>query len=168
MRCIMMLLISFAMMRCLPQNISEATSLGVAVIISEMTSFAVGKHHAKRPHLSTGQMWPFCWYTGRDSNPQPSEPESDALSIEPPVHLNSDIIASFSGFVKGKKHFSFPSLRHKNKEDTAVSSLCVTERSSPWRPRTGAGRNHRARSGTGLRRYARRGPSYQRRGRRER
>ena len=27
-----------------------------------------------------------CWYTGRDSNPQPSEPESDALSIEPPVH----------------------------------------------------------------------------------
>ena len=26
------------------------------------------------------------WYTGRDSNPQPSEPESDALSIEPPVH----------------------------------------------------------------------------------
>ena len=29
----------------------------------------------------------FYWYTGRDSNPQPSEPESDALSIEPPVHL---------------------------------------------------------------------------------
>ena len=27
------------------------------------------------------------WYTGRDSNPQPSEPESDALSIEPPVHF---------------------------------------------------------------------------------
>ena len=27
------------------------------------------------------------WYTGRDSNPQPSEPESDALSIEPPVRL---------------------------------------------------------------------------------
>ena len=31
-------------------------------------------------------IWSF-WYTGRDSNPQPSEPESDALSIEPPVHL---------------------------------------------------------------------------------
>ena len=30
---------------------------------------------------------PLFWYTGRDSNPQPSEPESDALSIEPPVHL---------------------------------------------------------------------------------
>ena len=30
-------------------------------------------------------IWSF-WYTGRDSNPQPSEPESDALSIEPPVH----------------------------------------------------------------------------------
>ena len=40
------------------------------------------------------------WYTGRDSNPQPSEPESDALSIEPPVH-SSLIITSFPGFVKG-------------------------------------------------------------------
>ena len=28
----------------------------------------------------------FIWYAGRDSNPQPSEPESDALSIEPPAH----------------------------------------------------------------------------------
>lgn len=27
------------------------------------------------------------WHTGRDSNPQPSEPESDALSIEPPVQI---------------------------------------------------------------------------------
>ena len=37
------------------------------------------------------------WYTGRDSNPQPSEPESDALSIEPPVHLpdSLNIIAGF-------------------------------------------------------------------------
>lgn len=26
------------------------------------------------------------WYAGRDSNPQPSEPESDALSIEPLAH----------------------------------------------------------------------------------
>ena len=30
-------------------------------------------------------IWSF-WYAGRDSNPQPSEPESDALSIEPPAH----------------------------------------------------------------------------------
>ena len=29
------------------------------------------------------------WYAGRDSNPQPSEPESDALSIEPPAHIDS-------------------------------------------------------------------------------
>ena len=45
----------------------------------------------------------FFWYTGRDSNPQPSEPESDALSIEPPVHLLDSlaIIADFTGFVKG-------------------------------------------------------------------
>ena len=44
------------------------------------------------------------WYTGRDSNPQPSEPESDALSIEPPVHLlfSQIIIAVFSSFVKRK------------------------------------------------------------------
>ena len=27
------------------------------------------------------------WYARRDSNPQPSEPESDALSIEPLAHI---------------------------------------------------------------------------------
>ena len=31
----------------------------------------------------------FSWYTGRDSTPHPSEPESDALSIEPPVHRST-------------------------------------------------------------------------------
>ena len=49
------------------------------------------------------------WYTGRDSNPQPSEPESDALSIEPPVRLlySGSIISGFWDFVKGKsKKFS--------------------------------------------------------------
>ena len=35
------------------------------------------------------------WYTGRDSNPQPSEPESDALSIEPPVRLPSHYSSLF-------------------------------------------------------------------------
>ena len=45
----------------------------------------------------------FIWYAGRDSNPQPSEPESDALSIEPPAHLYSQaIIATFPPFVKGQ------------------------------------------------------------------
>ena len=29
---------------------SEATSLGVAAIISETTSFAEGKHHSKKQH----------------------------------------------------------------------------------------------------------------------
>ena len=55
------------------------------------------------------------WYAGRDSNPQPSEPESDALSIEPPAHLlySLTIIASFSRFVKRKKkifsvHYTAP------------------------------------------------------------
>ena len=47
------------------------------------------------------------WYTGRDSNPQPSEPESDALTIEPPVHLleSHAIIPIFSPFVKGNSEF---------------------------------------------------------------
>ena len=45
---------------------------------------------------------PVFWYAGRDSNPQPSEPESDALSIEPPAHLLNSlaIIAGFFRFVK--------------------------------------------------------------------
>ena len=60
-------------------------------------------YHCKNPLLSGRQKRVFTWYTGRDSNPQPSEPESDALSIEPPVHLFSlAIIATFSRFVKGK------------------------------------------------------------------
>ena len=49
------------------------------------------------------------WYTGRDSNPQPSEPESDALSIEPPVRLlySGSIISGFWDFVKrNSKKFS--------------------------------------------------------------
>ena len=45
------------------------------------------------------------WYTGRDSNPQPSEPESDALSIEPPVHmpLQPKHYIRVSQFCKGVK-----------------------------------------------------------------
>ena len=56
----------------------------------------------------------FYWYTGRDSNPQPSEPESDALSIEPPVHLPDSlyIIASFVRFVKRKEKNFSATLRH--------------------------------------------------------
>lgn len=42
------------------------------------------------------------WYAGRDSNPQPSEPESDALSIEPPARTRGSaiIIAETGLFVK--------------------------------------------------------------------
>ena len=56
------------------------------------------------------RMTRFSWYTGRDSNPQPSEPESDALSIEPPVHLLDSlaIIAGFPHFVKGKNKKLYP------------------------------------------------------------
>ena len=46
----------------------------------------------------------FVWYTGRDSNPQPSEPESDALSIEPPVHaLQPCYYSNLSRVCKGGK-----------------------------------------------------------------
>lgn len=43
-----------------------------------------------------------CWYARRDSNPQPSEPESDALSIEPLAHIlfSGNIIADPNRFVK--------------------------------------------------------------------
>ena len=48
---------------------------------------------------------PRFWYARRDSNPQPSEPESDALSIEPLAHLLSVplIIAGKIDFVKRQK-----------------------------------------------------------------
>ena len=49
------------------------------------------------------------WYARRDSNPQPSEPESDALSIEPLAHFIDSlcIIPTFFIFVKGcaEKYF---------------------------------------------------------------
>jgi len=48
----MMLLPLVAMMRCLPQNISDSDIISVSGIISETTSFAEGKHHSKRPLLS--------------------------------------------------------------------------------------------------------------------
>ena len=40
------------------------------------------------------------WYARRDSNPQPSEPESDALSIEPLAHINFNCKADYSRFSK--------------------------------------------------------------------
>ena len=42
------------------KHISEATSLGAAVIISETTSFAEGKHHSKKPNLIGRQIRLFC------------------------------------------------------------------------------------------------------------
>ena len=55
------------------------TSLRTGAALSSPPSASKnGKYHL---------VLPVFWYTGRDSNPQPSEPESDALSIEPPVHL---------------------------------------------------------------------------------
>jgi len=47
------------------------TSLGVAVIIGCCpTSFAEGKHHSKRPLLSSRQKRSFCWCERRDLEPR--------------------------------------------------------------------------------------------------
>ncbi len=50
------------------------------------------------------------WYARRDSNPQPSEPESDALSIEPLAHalFSGCIIADLARFVKRRRGKFFP------------------------------------------------------------
>ena len=64
-----------------PKMWRSHTSLGVAVIIGCCpTSFAEGKHHSKRPLLSSRQKRSFCWPARRDSNPRPLESESTAIS----------------------------------------------------------------------------------------
>jgi len=42
---IMMLLISFAMMRCLPETFAKRHHCAMHNIINEVTAFAEGKHH---------------------------------------------------------------------------------------------------------------------------
>ena len=81
-----------------PSNRRQATvHWTVAFQLFESLSQCINKRRSESIIHSV-----FYWYTGRDSNPQPSEPESDALSIEPPVHLlySQAIIAGFDGFVK--------------------------------------------------------------------
>ncbi len=73
--------------------------------LRRVTPFGSLPIYQKRPGR-----WPgLFWYAGRDSNPQPSEPESDALSIEPPAHLlySLAIIAKEIRFVKGKSKIIF-------------------------------------------------------------
>ena len=66
------------------------------------------KHTADEEHLRRVRICSV-WYARRDSNPQPSEPESDALSIEPLAHFIDSlcIIPTFFIFVKGcaEKYF---------------------------------------------------------------
>ena len=66
------------------------------------------KHTADEEHLCRVRICSV-WYARRDSNPQPSEPESDALSIEPLAHFIDSlcIIPTFFIFVKGctEKYF---------------------------------------------------------------
>ena len=93
----------------LPEGLSHGLKTVHRTVLPSLRS---GRPFESRPGYQksgcpNGQ--PLFWYTGRDSNPQPSEPESDALSIEPPVHLldSLNIIAVFSPFVKPKtKNFS--------------------------------------------------------------
>ena len=58
-----------------------------------------GKEYAKKRAIQRTTRF---WYARRDSNPQPSEPESDALSIEPLAHIlySGNIIADSNRFVK--------------------------------------------------------------------
>ncbi len=42
-----------------------------------------------KQNLGYTEVYPRFWYARRDSNPQPSEPESDALSIEPLAHISN-------------------------------------------------------------------------------
>ena len=64
----------------------------------------------KERHLLLADVFLF-WYARRDSNPQHSEPESDALSIELRAHLLSCsvIIADSPPLVKGQFFSSRPS-----------------------------------------------------------
>ena len=66
------------------------------------------------------------WYTGRDSNPQPSEPESDALSIEPPVHLFSkpQYYSKFFPVCKGEKEKIMAVPLHFGKKVVFPGLLC--------------------------------------------
>ena len=61
----------------------------------------------------------FIWYTGRDSNPQPSEPESDALSIEPPVHASQPCYYSNL----------FPVCKGENKKLSRQKTCCFPKNS---------------------------------------
>ena len=52
------------------------------------TSFAVGKHHSKRPHLSGRQLWSFCWWRRGELNPCPKTHPHDLLRVQT-VYWNS-------------------------------------------------------------------------------
>ena len=66
----------------------------------------------KKERHDAARVFPF-WHAGRDSNPQPSEPESDALSVEPPAHIhNACIITDSSLLVKGFSTALFHRILH--------------------------------------------------------
>ena len=89
------------------RNWWQRQSTGLSHLVFRV--YPSGQQKSRHPHGCL-----LFWYTGRDSNPQPSEPESDALSIEPPVHLlySLAIITGFSGFVKGEVGKFFRILPH--------------------------------------------------------
>ena len=81
-------------------------------------------------HIEEGVRICTVWHAGRDSNPQPSEPESDALSIEPPaLILVAIIIADFLPNVKQFFLFSFPHVPLENDKKPIGD---IVFRASPW------------------------------------
>ena len=72
------------------------------------------------------------WHARRDSNPQPSEPESDALSITLLAHVLFDcqiIIAKGQGIVKGNFH-EFYEISRENCGENGAGRLAP--RGLPW------------------------------------
>ena len=106
---IMMLLVSLAMMRCLPKTLGEADIISVSGIISETTSFAEGKHHSKKPNLSSRQIRLFCWSRVRESNP-PSrlgKPLYYRYTNPAGVAIIADTFVECKGFLQDSASSSF-------------------------------------------------------------
>ena len=57
-------------MQCVPLTRRRRASQPKATSRTQCASRSEGTHHSKKPHLSGGQMWLFCWQRMRDSNPR--------------------------------------------------------------------------------------------------
>ena len=102
----MMLLVSLAMMRCLPLCARRHTSLGEAVIIGHCpTSFAEGKHHSKNAPLSVDKS---AFFVGGERGirtlgtglPHTRFPVVRLRPAQPSLHADQYIIPQLVLFVK--------------------------------------------------------------------